>query len=351
MLRRFAMKVDQMSYVPSVVEAERLASEAEKFGYDGFWTTETQADPFLAGAVAVRAATRIEIGTGIAVAFGRNPLTVALQANDLQLLSGGRFLLGLGSQVKAHIERRYSMPWSHPAPRMREFILAVRAIWRAWETGEKLDFRGDFYTHTLMTPFFNPGPNPHGNPKVILAAVGPLMAEVAGEVADGIFCHAFGTERYLREVTLPALRRGAAKAGRSLDGFELLAPGFVVARDSEQERAAGIEFVRGQIGFYGSTPAYRPVLDLHGWGSLQAELNALTKQGAWDRLGGVISDEMVDAFAIVGTPEEAAAEVVRRYGDAATRITLALPDGAEASRWAPVFDSLRVAEREAPRSP
>jgi probable F420-dependent oxidoreductase len=171
--------------------------------------------------------------------------------------------------------------------------------------------------------------------------VGPKMAEVAGEVADGIFCHAFGTERYLREVTLPALRRGAEKAGRSLDGFELLAPGFVIARDSEQERAAGVEFVRGQIGFYGSTPAYRPVLELHGWGPLQEELNALTKQGAWDRLGNIITDKMLDAFAIVGPPEEAAAEVKRRYGDVATRITLALPDGAEAQRWAPVFDALR----------
>jgi probable F420-dependent oxidoreductase len=336
------MRVDQMSYVPSVIEAGRLASEAEAFGYDGFWTTETQADPFLACAVAAQAAPRVDIGTGIAVAFGRNPLTVALQANDLQLLSGGRFLLGLGSQVKAHIERRYSMQWSHPAPRMREFILAIRAIWKAWESGEKLDFRGDFYKHTLMTPFFNPGLNPQGNPKIVLAAVGPKMTEVAGEAADGIFCHVFGTERYLREVTLPALQRGAAKAGRSLEGFELLAPGFVVARDSEQERAAGIEFVRGQIGFYGSTPAYRPVLELHGWGPVQEELNALTKQGAWDRLASVVTDEMVDAFAIVGSPEEAVAEIKRRYGDVATRITLSLPDGAEPARWARVFDALRT---------
>jgi probable F420-dependent oxidoreductase len=336
------MKVDLMSYVPSVLEAGRLAAEGEAFGYDGFWTTETQADPFLACAVAAQATERIGIGTGIAVAFGRNPLTVALQANDLQLLASGRFLLGLGSQVRAHIERRYSMQWSHPAPRMREFILAIRAIWRSWETGEKLDFRGDFYAHTLMTPFFNPGPNPRGNPKIILAAVGPKMTEVAGEVADGIFCHAFGTERYLREITLPALKRGAEKAGRSLEGFELLAPGFLIARDSAQERAAGVEFVRGQIGFYGSTPAYRPVLELHGWGDLQEQLNALTKEGAWDRLGSVIDDDMVAAFSIVGTPEQAAAEVKRRYGDVATRIPLSLPDRAEPARWKPVFQTLRA---------
>lgn len=335
------MKVDFTSYIPSVLEAGRMSAEAEAFGYDGFWTTDTQADPFLSCGVAAQATERVQIGTGIAVAFGRNPLTVALQANDVQLLSSGRFLLGLGSQVRAHIERRYSMQWSHPAPRMREFILAIRAIWRSWETGDKLDFRGDFYTHTLMTPFFNPGPNPEGNPKIILAAVGPKMTEVAGEVADGIFCHGFGTGRYLREVTVPALQRGAEKGGRSLDGFEVVAPGFVVARDSEQERAAGIEFVRRQIGFYGSTPAYRPVLELHGWGELQDQLNALTKEGAWDRLGSVIDDEVVAAFAIVGTPKEAAAEIKRRYGDVATRITLTVSEGAEPARWAPVFETLR----------
>ncbi len=335
------MKVDAMVYVSAVPQAGPAATASERFGYDGFWTTETQADPLIACALAAQATEDVQIGTGIAVAFARNPMTIALQANDVHLLSGGRFLLGLGSQVKAHIQRRYSMPWSHPAPRMREFILAIRAIWRAWETGDKLDFRGDFYSHTLMTPFFNPGPNPRGNPKIILAAVGPKMAEVAGEVADGVFCHLLGTERYLREVTLPALQRGAARAGRSLEGFEITAPGIVVARDSEEERAAGVEFVRGQIGFYGSTPAYRPVLELHGWGELQQELNALTRQGAWDQLAGLVDDEVVNTFGIVATPEEAAAEIRRRYGDVATRITLDVPDDADPERWRPVFEALR----------
>jgi probable F420-dependent oxidoreductase len=336
------MKIDSMGYYASVMEAAKGAATAETLGYDGFWAPDTQADAFLSCSLAAQRAERLHVGTGIAVAFARNPMTVAMQANDVQALSGGRFMLGVGSQIKPHIEKRYSMTWSHPAPRMREFILAIRAIWRAWETGEKLDFRGDFYTHTLMTPFFNPGPNPHGNPKVILAAVGPLMTQAAGEVADGIFCHAFSTERYLREATLPALERGAAKAGRSLDGFEIIAPGFVIARDTEEERAAGAEFVRGQIGFYGSTPAYRPVLELHGWGELQDELNALTKQGAWDKLSSVIDDEVLDTFAIIGTPEEAVAEVKRRYGDVATRITLNVPDDADPDRWGPVFDELRA---------
>jgi probable F420-dependent oxidoreductase len=337
-----AMKIDSMGYYASVMEAGRGAATAEAFGYDGFWAPDTQADAFLSCSLAVQGTERLQVGTGIAVAFARNPMTVAMQANDVQLLSDGRFMLGLGSQIKPHIEKRFSMTWSHPAARMREFILAIRAIWQAWETGEKLDFRGDFYRHTLMTPFFDPGPNPHGNPNVILAAVGPLMTEAAGEVADGVFCHAFSTERYLREATLPALERGAAKAGRSLDGFEILAPGFVVARDSEEERAAGVEFVRGQIGFYGSTPAYRPVLELHGWGDLQDELNALTKQGAWDKLGSVIDEEVVETFAVIGTPEDAVAEVKRRYGDLATRITLTVPDDADPDRWGPVLDELRA---------
>ena len=336
------MRVSSMEYLSTASQGGELAREAERFGYDGWWAPETANDAFLACAVAAGSTATITVGTGIAVAFARNPMTVAIQANDLHALTGGRFVLGIGSQVKPHIEKRFSMQWSHPAARMREFILAIRAIWRAWETSEKLDFRGDFYTHTLMTPFFDPGPNPHGNPKVILAAVGPKMTEVAGEVADGILCHGFCTERYLREVTLPALERGAARVGRDLSGFEITAPGFVVARDEEEEIAAGTAFVRQQIGFYGSTPAYRGVLDIHGWGELQEQLNALTKRGAWDELADAISDEVLHTFAVIGTPEHAGGEIRRRYGDLATQVTLSVPDGAERDRWAPVFEMLRT---------
>jgi probable F420-dependent oxidoreductase len=335
------MKIDTLGYFSTVNEARDAAVTAERLGFDAWFTPETQTDPFVAAAMGATATEHVGIGTAIVVAFGRNPMTVALQANDLQLASEGRFVLGLGSQIRPHITRRYSMEWSHPAPRMREFILAVRAIWASWADGGKLDFAGDFYTHTLMTPFFNPGPNPHGNPKILLAAVGPLMTETAGEVADGILCHAFSTERYLREKTIPALERGRAKAGLGLEGFEISLPAMIVARDSEEERAAGAQFVRQQIAFYGSTPAYRPVLEVHGWGELQEELNAMTKRGAWDEIAGVITDEMVDAFGIVGTPEEAAAEVKRRYGDLGTRIALNVPEDADADRWAPVFEELR----------
>ncbi len=336
------MKVDANGYAATVDEAANAAREAERSGFDGWWSVETQIDPFLACAVAVERSERIEVGTSIAVAFARNPMTVALQANDLQALSGGRFVLGLGSQIKPHITRRYSMPWSKPAARMREFVLAIRAIWDTWETGAKLDFQGDFYTHTLMSPFFNPGPNPYGSPKIVLAGVGPLMTEAAGEVADGLICHGFSTERYVREVTVPALERGRAKTGRGLEGFDITAPSFVVARDSADEIAEGAQFVRQQIAFYGSTPAYRPVLELHGWGDLQDELHAMTKQGEWDRIATLIDDEILNTFAVIGTPEEALAEVQRRYGDIAARITLSLPPERDEERWAELFDSLRV---------
>ncbi len=338
------MKVDAGTYQPTLDAAGEAASQAERDGYDGWWAFETQIDPFLACAVAAERTETIGIGTSIVVAFARNPMTVALQANDVQALSGGRFVLGLGSQIKPHITRRYSMPWSKPAARMREFILAIRAIWDTWGTGAPLEFEGEFYTHTLMAPFFDPGPNPHGNPRIMLAAVGPLMTEAAGEVADGVLVHAFSTERYLREATLPALERGFAKAGRTRVGFEITAPALVVAADTEEEIAAGVAGVKQQIAFYGSTPAYRPVLELHGWGDLQDELRAMTKRGEWDRMSELISDELVEAFAIVGSPEEAVAEIERRYGDVATRITLQLPadrDEQTDRRWRDLFESLR----------
>src|SRR5271166_1513727 len=200
------------------------AREAEAAGYDGLWSAETSHDPFLPLVLAAEHTERIQVGTGIAVAFARNPMTLATTANDLHTMARGRFMLGLGSKIKPHIEKRFSMPWSHPAPRMRELILAVRAIWASWAEGTRLAFRGEFYRHTLMTPMFDPGPNPYGNPPVFLAAVGTRMTEVAGEVADGLLAHAFTTERYLREVSLPALERGLAASGRTRSAVEVSLP-------------------------------------------------------------------------------------------------------------------------------
>jgi probable F420-dependent oxidoreductase len=337
------MKIDASGYFSTVDEAGSAAGTAERTGYDGWWAVETQIDTFIACAVAAERTQRIELGTGIAVALARNPMTVAVQANDLHAVSGGRFVLGLGSQIKPHITNRFSMPYSQPAARMREFVLAIRAIWDTWATGAPLRFRGEFYTHTLMTPFFNPGPNPHGNPKIMLAGVGPLMTEAAGEVADGALCHPFSTERFLREVTLPALERGRAKAGSTLAGFEISGPSLIVAADTEEEMAAGIAAVKQQIAFYGSTPSYRRVLELHGWGELQDELGAMVQRGAWDSMASAIDDEVLHTFAVVGTPEEAMAELGRRYGDVITRIALALPENRDRARWDGLIDGLRGA--------
>ncbi|GAB2871459.1 TIGR03617 family F420-dependent LLM class oxidoreductase [Lentzea nigeriaca] len=310
------MKLDRsaVDYTPGNVGA--IAKRAEDRGYDGFWLAETKHDPFLALAGAAAATERIELGTAIAVAFARNPMTIATTANDLQLLSEGRFNLGLGSQIEAHITKRFYMPWSKPAARMREFVLAIRAIWHAWETGERLAFRGEFYKHTLMTPFFDPGPNPHGTAPIYLAGVGELMTEVAGEVADGFLCHNFTTERYLREVTLPALERGRAMAGKTLEGFEISGPVF--AATNEQE----IADVKRQIAFYGSTPAYKPVLDLHGWGALHEELHRMSRRQQWAEMSELITDEVLHEFAVVGSsPDTVSAALLDRFGDVVTRIS------------------------------
>ena len=300
------------------------AREAEAAGYDGLWLGETAHDPLIGCALAGEATSRISVGTGIAVAFARSPMTLAVTANDLQLTTEGRFLLGLGSQVKAHITRRFSMPWSHPAPRMREFVLAMRAIWRSWQHGEPLDFTGEFYSHTLMTPFFNPGPNPYGPPRVFLAGVGDAMTRVAGEVADGFLCHGFTTERYLRDVTLPALAEGRRAAGLSMDDYEISGLPFVVTGASGQEMERSALGVREQIAFYASTPAYRPVLDAHGWGALQEELTPMSKAGRWTEMRELIDDDILDAFAIVAPPGQVAAAISKRYGDLFTRLHLYL---------------------------
>lgn len=333
------MQIDagaQITQSPHEVEAAAVA--AERAGYDGFGVPETRHDAFPALALAARATQTISLHSAIAVAFARNPMSAAILANDIQLISAGRFQLGLGSQVRPHIERRYSMPWSHPAARMEEFIAAIRAIWRAWATGEALAFRGTYYHHTLMTDFFNPGPNPHGNPQILLAAVGEHMTKVAARVADGMLCHSFTTEAYLRERTIPALR--AARG--NLDGFGLSLPVFVVLGDDEQARSAAEAGVRAQIAFYGSTPAYRPVLELHGWGGLADELNALSRQQAWAEMGTLISDDVLDAFAVAGAPGQVAAQIHARFGDLVSRFSLYTPYRADRTDVAAVVAALRA---------
>ena len=317
-----------------VIESARLA---EQVGYDGIWSAETSHDPFLPLMLAAEHTERIRLGTGIAVAFARSPMTVAMTANDIQTASEGRLMLGLGSQIKPHIEKRFSMPWSHPAPRMREFISAIRAIWSSWCDGSRLAFRGQFYRHTLMTPMFDPGPNPFGNPQIFLAAVGERMTEVAGEVADGVLAHGFTTERYLREVTVPALERGLAAGGKVRADVQISYPGMVVTGADEAGFAAAAKAVKTQLAFYGSTPAYRPVLELHGWGDLQTELNTLSKRGAWDQMADLIDDDILGTFAVVGELDGIAAEVLRRFDGLVDRFSFYAPYDMEPERWADVL--------------
>jgi probable F420-dependent oxidoreductase len=269
---------------------------------------------------------RVTIGTSIAIAFGRTPMTLAMTAYDLAGYSRGRFVLGIGSQVKPHIERRFSMPWSHPAPRMREYVQALRAIWTCWQDGTKLDFRGDFYTHTLMTPFFSPAAHEWGPPPVYLAGVGQMMTEVAGETCDGFFFHPFTTVKYLRDVTLPALARGRTAGGHGgLDGFAIAGPAFSCVAETEESLDEAIRGTKEQIAFYASTPAYRAVLEHHGWGELQPALTRLSKEGKWKEMGGLIDDEVLRTFAAVGDVRTVAQQLRERWDGVATRISFYLP--------------------------
>ncbi|HNF04220.1 MAG TPA: TIGR03617 family F420-dependent LLM class oxidoreductase, partial [Mycobacterium sp.] len=264
------LKVDR-GVMTRLAEVAGAAREVEQLGYDGCWTAEISHDPFLPLTLAAEHTSTVELGTSIAVAFARNPMTVANVGWDLQEFSRGRLLLGLGTQIKPHIEKRFSMPWSRPVRRMREFVLAVQAIWDCWHNGTRLSFEGDFYTHRLMTPMFTPEPQPYGTPKILVAAVGELMTEMCGEVTDGMIAHAFTTKRYFDEVTIPALQRGLATSGRTRADVQMFCPVFVVTGTGEAEMAAAAAGTRKQIAFYASTPAYRKVLELHGWGELQTD--------------------------------------------------------------------------------
>lgn len=308
---------------PAVL-AEQVAS-AEQLGFDGVWSTEVNRDPFLPLALASTHSTRLKLGTAVAVAFARSPMTTAVVANDLQAFSGGRFVLGLGSQIRPHIERRFSMPWSAPADRMCEYIHALQAIWHSWQHGTKLDFRGDHYQHTLMTPMFTPEPHPHGPPPVVLAAVGPKMTAVAAEGADGLIVHAFTSVRYLREVTLPIVETGLRSADRSQTDFTVCYPGLIATGSTEVAFHNAVDQVRRQIAFYGATPAYRGVLDLHGMGDLHTELHRLSKAGEWITMTALIDDEVLDTFAIVGEPDVIGAQIVDRFGGLVDRFTLYTP--------------------------
>jgi probable F420-dependent oxidoreductase len=320
------MKIDRVLDLSDISSSAAQAAEAEAAGYDGVFTAEGQHDPFYPLVLAATSTTKVDLGTAVAIAFARSPMTVANTGYDLQLLSKGRFTLGLGSQIRPHITRRFGMPWSQPAKRMREYVLALRAVWACWQDGVPLDFRGEFYSHTLMTFMFSPPPNPYGNPKVWLAGVGDAMVEAAGEVADGLVCHPLISPLYLNEAVKPALARGVARRDADGKAFELAGMVMLGLHDDDAASLqAALTGVKRQIAFYGSTPAYRPVLEAHGWGSAQDELNRLSKQGAWAEMGDLVTDEMAHAFAVIGRPGEVASELARRFGDDFERVTVSTP--------------------------
>jgi probable F420-dependent oxidoreductase len=318
------------------------ASRIERLGYDGCWSAEINHDPFLPLMLAAEHTSRVELGTSIAVAFARNPMTVANVGWDLQAYSGGRFVLGLGSQIRPHVEKRFSMPWSRPVARMREFVLALQTIWSSWHDGTRLAFEGEFYTHKLMTPMFRPEPQSHVMPKIFLAAVGQAMTEMCGEVADGLIGHAFTTQRYVDEVTIPALIRGIERSGRDRADFELMFPVFVVTGEREEDLSSAAVATREQIAFYGSTPAYRKVLELHGWGRLQEELRRLSLQGNWDTMGTLIDDQILNTFAVVAPLDELAGALKNRFAGAIDRVMVGFPEFVSDEGVAAVLEELRT---------
>ena len=296
--------------------------ELERLGYDRAFSFEAKHDPFVPLAVAAEHTSTIGLGTAVAIAFARTPMTLANVAWDLQALTDGRFTLGLGSQIEQHVTQRFSMPWSRPVERMRELVLGIRAIWSAWETGEALDFAGDFYTHTRMIPAFDPGPAPHGLPPIFTAGVGPKMTAVAGEVADGFLVHPVNTRRSLQELTVPALAEGAARAGRSVDDLELVCVTIVVTGRTEEEMTRSREAVRRQLAFYGTTPAYQPVFALHGYGDLRPELAALARDGRWEEGAALIDDDLIDTIAVCGEPDEIAPQLRDRLDGITDSVSL-----------------------------
>jgi probable F420-dependent oxidoreductase len=334
------LKIDRG--IPS--QLDRVADVArahERAGYDGCWTGEINHDPFLPMLLAAEHTKSIALGTSIAVAFARNPMTVASLGWDLQGFSDGRFILGLGTQIRSHIEKRFSMPWSHPVRRMAEFVAALKEIWSCWSTGNRLSFDGEFYTHKLMTPMFTPEPMDHPAPRIFIAAVGEAMTQMCAEVADGLLAHAFTTRRYLDEVMAPALLRGLARSGRDRAHFEVSSPVFVVTGRDESEMAAAAASFRKQIAFYASTPAYRRVLELHGWGDLQPQLRALSIAGEWDAMADLVGDDILGEFAVVAPIDRVAQALAKRCSGVIDRVLPGFPGTTPEPVISEVLDEVR----------
>ncbi|MBI4233176.1 MAG: TIGR03617 family F420-dependent LLM class oxidoreductase [Chloroflexi bacterium] len=337
------MKVMLQLLRQELKDIPELAQRAEALGYDGILFGELTLDPFLAAALGAQATRRIALATGAAIAFPRSPMVTANLAWHLQALSGGRFQLGLATQVKGHSERRFSVPWAPPAQRLREYILALRAIWDTWQNGSRLNFQGKHYTFTLMTPEFNPGPIAHPRIPIYIGAVNPYMARLAGEVADGILLLSFTSRRYIQEVTLPNLEVGLQRSGRSLKDIEIIAGGNLtyLAADGE-DMAEQVREARRFVSFYASTRTYKAVMDVHGWGDVCLQLHELSAKGRWAEMPGLITDEMLHTFAVVGTCGDMAERLKARFGPWATRVTVPLPSRSQEGRFLGVVQALQA---------
>ena len=327
------MKVMTALFGPT--DAIDRAHALREAGASGVFTFEGPHDVFTPLTVASTVG-GLDLMTNVAIAFPRNPVQLAHQANDMQLLAQGRFTLGLGTQVRAQIEKRYGAAFDRPVARMKELVGALRAVFAAWNTGERLDFRGEYYRHTLMTPTFNPGPNPFGPPPIYLGALGPLLTRATAEVADGLLVMPFGSKRFLHEATMPNVRKGLAAAGRDAADFAVV-PEIIVSVGSEDSDHTA---TRRLLAFYGSTPAYRPVLDVHGWGDLQPELNALSKQGRWEDMGRLIDDDVLHTIAACGSPAEVAAHIRDRVQGISESICLYQPGPIAVESLSEIVDAL-----------
>jgi probable F420-dependent oxidoreductase len=319
------MKVETSIDMRSLRDVPAAARKAEEMGYDGVVTSQTGHDPFLPLALAAEHTQQVSLGTAVAIAFPLSPTSLAHIAWDIQALSGGRLLLGLGSQVKGHIVRRFSTPYAPPGPRMREYILALRAVWDCWQNGTKLNFQGDHYNLTLMTPYFNPGPIEHPHVRIYISAVNPYMLRLAGELCDGVRLHAFNTAKYTREMILPNIEAGARKAGRKLSDIDICGGSFLVTGATEQEMDQAKQAVKTQVAFYGSTRTYRGVFEAHGWGDVCPQLHELSTQGRWAEMGNLITDEMLEEFAIVSPYDGLVRKIKARWGGMVTRTGFAIP--------------------------
>ena len=319
------MKIDAEVLVPAPAQAAELARLAEQFGFDCFWVNETKHDPFLQLALAAASTKKIGLGTSIALAFTRSPTTLAYTAWDLQSISNGRLVLGLGSQVKGHVERRFGMKWDPPAPKMKEVVLALRSVWHSWQDGTKLDFRGEFFHLDLMTPFFSPGPIRDPSIPIYIAGVNEGMCRLAGAVAEGFHVHPLHTVRYLKEVVRPALKAGTERAERREEDVTVAASVFAAVGSSRSEIDAMKEAYREQISFYASTRTYRRVLELHGWGDIGDRLHALSSRGEWGKMPAEVNDEMMEEFVVEGGWEEVGGLLERRYGGLVDRVRLYAP--------------------------